>query len=140
MRIRRLAAAAAITIGTVAGAAGVANAHLWAGSHVNPPHTHPGGACSNNGTSPSTVQANTCVRYILANGAVIQARKDYMDSQYGYVLVWCSFATNSWPVRWWPATWTYGPFGNNSEHPYCKSPVYYDPNQNANVRWSWTSP
>lgn len=119
-------AAIVLAITTLVG--GMAYAGNWQpGDHVDPAHTHPGGACTRreDGTNNSM-----CVRYILANGAVIQARYDYMISQYGYLLVYCSnlhrgsaFGEkigNLWLTNPYP----FGPWGNTGSHIYCQQPRY----------------
>jgi hypothetical protein len=134
-----LATVATLGGGAVALTATPVAAHNWGGQGSAPAHTHQG-SCAYTGTiNPTTWNDLTCVRYILANGAIIQGPKSLMDSQYGYVLVWCSFAyrTASGSGRWAGNGQPYGPWNNTFTHPYCQNPKYQ---QDILRPWSITYP
>ncbi len=137
--VAALVASVALGGGAVALTASPAAAHSFGAQ--GPAHTHVG-SCSFSGTiDPKQVFGSTCVRYILANGAIIQASKAYMDSQYGYVLVWCSFGytTGTGAQRWFANSTPYGPWGNTWTHTYCQNPKYTDDGV-PNTPWSITTP
>jgi len=119
--MKRIAAtaAAALIVALIVGPTPAAEAHTL--TPTGPQHTH----------TPCTW--NDCYRWILANGAIIQGPSVLLYQQYGYVLVLCSrsLATSSGGFAGWAVYQaTFGPFGNNGQHVYCKEPKL------GIVRWS----
>jgi hypothetical protein len=104
-----LAATLTLVLATLGLTAGTANAYSFGAQ--GPPHEH-----------YAPCGPGDCNRYILANGHVIIANGERLVGSYGYVLVLCS--TRNAAGTWVKVTYTYGPFGNTGNHPYCTSPTY----------------
>ena len=121
--IRRTLAALAVAGALIVGTVAPAEAHSFGA--LGPPHEHY--ACVNNGVfdwvnGNHTTFDNTCMRWILQNGAIIQGPRSLRTQHRNLILVWCSWSTIT--VGWQYNHTPYGPYRNTSDHPFCQSPTY----------------